>query len=134
MNHLKPDKGLYSIQLTSELWETMYYDKVQLVALDHPDNVDVFVPEQFSPPPFPGDKQYQVSEKSIPVSAIDSEGNDVLSFISEKDNNYLSDFKPGKYQGVTEMHDLILDPGKTGKDNKTVSVSGRLDIPHRCQY
>ncbi len=115
---LKPDKGLYSIQLTSELWETMYYDEVQLVALDHPDNVDVFVPEQFSPPPFPGDKQYQVSEKSVPVSATDSEGNDVLSLISEKDNNYLSDFKPGKYQGVTEMHDLILDPGKTGEGNK----------------
>ena len=115
---LKPDKGLYSIQLTSELWETMYYDEVQLIALDHPDNVDVFVPEQFSPPPFPGDKQYQVSEKSIPVSATDSEGNDVLSLISEKDNNYLSDFKPGKFQGVTEMHDLILDPGKIGEDNK----------------
>jgi tetratricopeptide (TPR) repeat protein len=115
---LKPDKGLYSIQLTSELWETMYYDEVQLLALDHPDNVEVFVPEQFSPPPFPGDKQYQVSEKSTPLSAIDSEGNDVLYIISEKDNNYLSDFKPGKYQGVTEMHDLILDPGKIGEGNK----------------
>jgi tetratricopeptide (TPR) repeat protein len=115
---LKPDNGLYSIRLTSELWETMYYDQVQLLALDHPDNVDVFVPEQFSPPPFPGDKQYQVSEKSIPVSATDSEGNDVLSFISKKDDNYLHDFNPGKYQGVTEMHDLILDPGKIGEDNK----------------
>jgi hypothetical protein len=115
---LKSDKGLYSIQLTSELWETMYYDEVQLIALDHPDNVDVFVPEQFSPPPFPGDKQYQVSEKHVPASAKDSEGNDVLPFISEKDNNYLSDFKSGKYQGVTEIHDLILDPGKIGEDNK----------------
>jgi Flp pilus assembly protein TadD len=115
---LKPDKGLYSIQLTSELWETMYYDKVQLVALDHPDNVDVFVPEQFSPPPFPGNKQYQVAEKHVPASAKDSDGNDVLSFISEKDDKYLSDFNPDKYQGVTEMHDLILDPGKVGNNNK----------------
>ena len=115
---LKSDKGQYSIQLTSELWETMYYDKVQLIALDHPENVDVFVPEQFSPPPFPGDKQYQVIEKHAPVSANDSEGNDVLPFISVKDNNYLSDFNPGKYQGITEMHDLILDPGKVGKNNK----------------
>ena len=115
---LKPKDGLYSIQITSELWETMYYDKVQLVALDHPDNVDVFVPEQFSPPPFPGDKQYQVAEKHSPVSAIDSEGNDVLSFVSEKDDKYLSDFKPDKYQGVTEIHDLILDPGTVGRNNE----------------
>jgi hypothetical protein len=111
---LKPMNGLYSIQLTSELWETMYYDKVELVAVDHPDSVDVFVPEQFSPPPFPGDKQVQVKEKHIPVSAKDSQGNDVLSFIAAKDDKYLSDFNPGKYQGVTEMHDLILDPGKVG--------------------
>jgi TolA-binding protein len=113
---LKPVDGLYSIQLTSELWETMFFDKIQLVAVDHPDSVDVFVPEQFSPPPFPGDKQYIVKEKSVPESATDSEGNDVLSFIAQKDDKYLADFQPDKYQGVTEMHDLILDPGKTGKN------------------
>ena len=96
---LKPKDGLYSIQLTSELWETMYFDKVELVAVDHPDSVDVFVPEQFSPPPFPGNKQIQVKEKYLPVSATDSRGNDVLPFISEKDDKYLSDFKPDKYQG-----------------------------------
>ena len=114
---LKPKDGLLSIQLTSELWETMFFDKVQLVAVDHPDSVDVFVPEQFSPPPFPGNKQYVSGKKYTPVSAKDSEGNDVLSFIAEKDDKYLADFRPEKYQGVTEMHDLILDPGDIGKSN-----------------
>lgn len=109
---LKPKDGLYSIQLTSELWETMYFDKVQLLAVDHPDSVDIFVPEQFSPPPFPGNQQFQVKEKHLPVAATDSQGNDVLTFIAEKDNKYLADFNPGRYQGVTEMHDLILEPGK----------------------
>ena len=109
---LKPKDGIYSIQLTSELWETMFFDKVQLVAVDHPASVDIFVPEQFSPPPFPGNQQFQVKEKHIPLSANDSHGNDVLPFISEKDDKYLADFAPDKYQGVTEMHDLILDPGK----------------------
>lgn len=113
---LQQDKGKYSIRLTSELWETMFFDKIQLVALDHPDSVDVFVPEQFSPPPFPGNKQYQVNGKYSPVSATDSDGNDVLSFIEEKDDNYLADFKPDKYQGVTDLHDLILDPGAAGKN------------------
>jgi hypothetical protein len=102
----------------------MFFDKIQLVALDHPDSVDVFVPEQFSPPPFPGDKEYQVSGKHIPVSAIDSEGNDVLSYISRKDDKYLSDFNPGKYQGVTEMHDLIIDPGKLDAKNLFVFLNG----------
>jgi hypothetical protein len=108
---LKPKKGSYSLQVTSELWETIYIDKLELVAVDHPDSLDIFVPEQFGPPPFPGLIILKVKEKHIPVSAEDSYGNDVLSFISEKDDNYLSDFKPGKYQGITEMKDLIIDPG-----------------------
>lgn len=112
---LKPKNGEYSIQVTSELWETIYMDKIQLVAVDHPDSVDIFVPEQFSPPPFPGLDIYQVKKKHVPVSATDSHGNDVLPFIIEKDDKYLSDFKLGKYQGITETHDLILDPGAIGQ-------------------
>jgi hypothetical protein len=108
---LKPKKGSYSLQVTSELWETIYIDKLELVAVDHPDSLDVFVPEQFGPPPFPGLKILKVKEKHIPVSAKDSYGNDMLSFISEKDDNYLSDFKSGKYQGITEMKNLVIDPG-----------------------
>ena len=111
---LKPKNGMYSIQLTSELWETIYIDKIQLVAVDHPDSVDVYTPEQFSPPPFPGFKLYQVPKKFTPMSATDSEGNNLLPFISKKDNKYVSDFQNAKYQGVTSMHDLILDPGKIG--------------------
>jgi hypothetical protein len=111
---LKPVNGLYPVKLTSELWETMFFDKVQLVALDHPDSVEVFVPEQFSPPPFPGNKQYQVNRKITPVTAIDSHGDDVLPLIAAKDSKYLGGFIPDKYQGITEMHDLILDPGKAG--------------------
>ena len=115
---LKPVNGEYSLQITSELWETIYSDKIELVAVDHPDTVDIFVPEQFAPPPFPGKKIYIVTEKNIPVSASDSRGNDVLSFISQKDDKYLSGFNPDKYQGVTEMQDLILDPGKIGQSGK----------------
>ena len=115
---LKPVNGEYSLQLTSELWETIYSDKIELVAVDHPDSVDIFVPEQFAPPPFPGKKIYIVRKKSPPVSASDSRGNDVLSFISQKDYRYLSGFNPDKYQGVTEMQDLILDPGKIGQSGR----------------
>lgn len=122
---LKADKGLYSVRLTSELWETMFFDKIELVAVDHPDSVDVYVPEQFSPPPFPGDKQIIVSRKYTPVSAADSEGNDLLPYIDAKDDKYVSDFNPEKYQGVTEMHDLILDPGKIGNSkNLLIFLNG----------
>ncbi len=116
---LKENNGSYTIQVTSELWETIYIDKLELVAVDHPDSLDIFVPEQFGPPPFPGLKILTVKEKHIPVSAKDSEGNDVLSFISKKDDIYISGFRSGKYQGITEMKDLVIDPGN-------IDVSGRF--------
>jgi tetratricopeptide (TPR) repeat protein len=116
---LKPVNGEYTLQVTSELWETIYLDQLQLVAVDHPDSVDVFVPEQFSPPPFPGFKPYVVGKKISPITAIGASGEDVMEFIRSKDDNYLSDFRSDKYQGTTEMHDLILDPGQ-------ISGSGHL--------
>jgi tetratricopeptide (TPR) repeat protein len=94
---LKPKDGMYSIQVTDELWETIYFDKVQLVAVDHPDSIEIYVDEQFSPPPFPECRIYAVGKKHIPVSATDSYGNDVLSYIAEKDDKFLSDFQPGHY-------------------------------------
>lgn len=121
---LKPKNGKYSIQVTSELWETIYMDQIQLVVVDHPDSIDVFIPEQFTPPPFPGFNIYQVKDKIIPVSAQDHNGNNVLSFIAEDDDNYVSGFNPEKYQGVTEMHSLILDPGKVDQNNLFLFMNG----------
>jgi tetratricopeptide (TPR) repeat protein len=122
---LKTNNGVYSIQVTAELWETIYLDQVQLVAVDHPESIDIFVAEQFSPPPFPEYKVYPVREKRLPVSARNGMGNDVLPFIQAKDDNYLSDFKPDRYQGITEMQELILDPGPwKGADSMHLFLNG----------
>jgi len=110
---IKPVDGRYSIQVTSELWEAIYTDKIELVAVDHPGSTDIYVEEQFTPPPFPGLEIYQVKEKKYPVTALDAEDNDLLPFILKKDDNYISNFRQDKFQGITEMKDLILDPGNT---------------------
>ena len=109
---LKPKKGKYSIQVTDELWETIYFDKIQLIVLDHPDSIEIFVDERFTPPRNSDYKVYQVREKYIPVSAINKNGTNLLPSIAKKDDKYVSNFKPGKYQGVTEMTDLILNLGE----------------------
>lgn len=108
---LKPKNARYSLQITSELWETIYFDELELVAVDYPATTDIFVPEQFSPPPFPGLKIYQVDRKWLPAEARNEKGEDVLSFIRSQDDIYLGSFEPDKYQGIVEMHELILDPG-----------------------
>jgi hypothetical protein len=121
---LQEKNGEYIVQMTSELWETIYMDEMQLVVVDHPDSVDIFVPEQFSPPPFPGLDIIEVSEKHFPIAANDGENNDLLSLILEKDDQYISNLKPAKYQGTTEMHDLILDPGEISTENLVLILNG----------
>ena len=105
---IEPLDGHYLLNFTTELWETPYLDKVHLVAIDHPDSVKVFIDEKFSPPPFPSQRIYNFTNKYLPIYAEDHRGNDVLDIIKNDDKNYLSNFLMDKYQGVSELHDLIL--------------------------
>src|SRR5205807_4399147 len=68
---LQPRNGRYVMQLTEELWETAYADQVNLVAVDHPDSVSVFVDEGFVPPGPVTLRLFQVAtrQKRAPVSA-----------------------------------------------------------------
>ncbi|MDQ3996258.1 MAG: hypothetical protein M3303_04490, partial [Gemmatimonadota bacterium] len=103
----------YVLQLTEELWETAYADEVKLLAVDHPDSVDVFVDERFVPPGPVSLRLFQIARRAAPRSAIDERGNDVLPALRESDDVYVSNLTPTQYQGVVEPHDLILDLGDT---------------------
>lgn len=122
---VKPLKGKYVMQVTSELWETIYTDLIELIAIDHPDSIDLFVPEQFTPPPFPGLKLYALKNKIIPVSAVDKYGNDMLPYITARDDIYTPGMKAGKYQGITEINELTLSPGEINvKDTLFIFLTG----------
>ena len=108
---LKRKGGVYSLKITEELWETLYLDELRLVAVDHPDSVGVYVDERFVPtsPAIPRLRLYDVVREHIPRSATDERGRDLLPALRAKDDVYVANLMPERYQGVTEMHDLILD-------------------------
>jgi Flp pilus assembly protein TadD len=108
---LKPRDGRYLLQLTEELWETAYADEVKLIAVDHPDSVEVFVDERFVPPGPVKLRLFKVAHKDLPLSATDERGDDVLPALRESDDIYVSNFTPTRYQGVVAPHDLVLDLG-----------------------
>ena len=108
--HEKDDK--YSIQMTEELWETIYADEIKLIAVDHPEDVEIYVDEKFAAPPYPELKVFKVNNHQIPISAKDGKGNDLVSLIGKKDHQYIANFQRMKYQGITEMKDLVLDLGE----------------------
>ena len=108
---LQPRDGEYVMQITEELWETIYVDGVNLVAVDHPSNIAVYVNEAFIPPAPIDLELWRVGERHAPVSATDENGRDHREALAERDFDYLSSFRPGRFQGIAEPHELILDLG-----------------------
>ena len=118
---IKPKSGKYSIQITEELWETAYFDEVKLIAIDHPADTDIFVNEQYIPPPFAEFKVYGVKEKLHPKSAVNHRGEDVSDALKTFDYHYAVEHAPGAYQGVVEPHAIVLDLGDVPND-ETVTL------------
>ena len=122
---IQPKSGKYSIQITEELWETAYFDEVKLIAVDHPVGTDIFVNEQYTPPPFADFKVYGVAEKLYPKSAVNHRGEDVSDALKTFDYHYAVEHAPGPYQGVVEPHAIILDLGDVPNDAPvTLFLSG----------
>ncbi|MDQ4079281.1 MAG: FG-GAP-like repeat-containing protein [Gemmatimonadota bacterium] len=113
---LKPRNGRYVLQLTEELWETAYADEVKLLVVDHPDSIDIFVDERFVPPGPLELRVFHIAERELPRTATDERGNDVLGALRASDDVYASNLTPTPYQGVVEMHDLILDLDRSAGD------------------
>ena len=122
---IQPKDGKYSIQITEELWETAYFDEVKLIAVDHPVGTDIFVNEQYVPPPFAEFKVYGVKEKLHPKSATNHRGEDVWDALKAFDYHYAVEHAPGRYQGVVEPHAIVLDLGDVPNDTPvTLFLSG----------
>jgi Tfp pilus assembly protein PilF len=122
---LKPRDGKYFLQLTEELWETAYADEVKLVAVDHPDSVDVFVDERFVPPGPVKLRLYEISQRHAPLSAVNERGDNVLPALLKTDDIYVSNLRPQQYQGEVDKHDLILDLGPdAGAPNSYLFLRG----------
>ncbi len=122
---IQPKSGKYSIQITEELWETAYFDEVKLIAVDHPVGTDIFVNEQYTPPPFADFKVYGVAEKLYPKSAVNHRGEDVSDALKAFDYDYAVEHAPGPYQGVVEPHAIVLDLGDVPNDAPvTLFLSG----------
>lgn len=122
---LQPKNGRYVLQLTEELWETAYVDEMRLLAVDHPDSVQVFVDERFVPPAPTTLRLFPIVNPRAPRSAVDGRGNDVLDALRERDDVYVSGFTPLEYQGLVESHDLVLDLGpEAGRAGSALFLRG----------
>jgi Tfp pilus assembly protein PilF len=122
---LRARDGRYQLRLTEELWETGYLDEVRLLAVDHPESVQVYVNERFVPAGAASLRLYQVVRPRPPVAATDELGNDLLAALRAQDDVYAATLRPARYQGLAELHDLVLDFGSlAGMDSVFLFLTG----------
>ncbi len=118
---LKMEDGKYRIHMTEELHEVSYLDKVQLIAVDHPSDVDIYTNEKFKSPPYPEFRLFGTSSKIHPVRATDNRGSDVTSRLARQDGVYPNAFTHNT-SGVAELHTLDLDFGQAAPGNRAALV------------
>jgi hypothetical protein len=106
---LRPSGDSVWLQITEELWETVYVDRQALMAVDHPEAIDLVVDESFRPPPYPQQPPvHWIDHRLRPVRAVDDRGHDVLPEIQFRDERYVDYLPLSRYQGLTHGHSLAL--------------------------
>ncbi|MFG0334929.1 MAG: CRTAC1 family protein, partial [Maioricimonas sp. JB049] len=110
-NLLQPKDGAYVLQVTEELWEAAYFDQIELIAVDHPADVDIFSNEKVGPAAIAEYRIHTVREKRHPVAATTHRGEDIRPQIVTRDDVYARPFVERRMQGYTEETWIELDLG-----------------------
>jgi Tfp pilus assembly protein PilF len=110
-DQLKEKDGRYELRVTNELEESMFVDRLQLIAVAHPAGTEVYPNEGMSDPPKPF-KLFVTRNAQPPLSAIDDHGNDVLDLISKMDRRWPGDFKLDRIRGYADEHTLTMKLGE----------------------
>ena len=105
---LRPRNGRFELRMTNELEETLFLDRVQLLAVTHPSDVDVYPNEGMTSPPKPF-RLFAVADQWTP-SATDDSGRDMTGHIAATDRTYPG-FPLEPIRGYARPHALTLDLG-----------------------
>lgn len=120
---LKPRDGFYELRITGEYWETFYLDSYRLLAVDHPDSVEVFTDERFSIP-LPPLKVFATERTRRFASMTDHKGNDAAEAVSELDERYLDSIERGRFQGVAKEHWVEFDLPESAPRDRRIWLVG----------
>ena len=111
-DRIVPVNGKLSLRFIEPMEEVNYIDQLRLVAVDHPENVEVNPDERFlDDPPFASGRVVASTGAHLPVGAWDGQGRDVLAQVSRRDHQFASGFTPLPYDGFANLHPFTMDLG-----------------------
>ncbi|MBM3277357.1 MAG: VCBS repeat-containing protein [Candidatus Handelsmanbacteria bacterium] len=129
---LAPLNGSYELRLANQLEEIIYLDQLQLVAVDHPEGVEVLPNERLlSAPPYPEFRLYPLSRLRPLRGATDQRGREVGPVLRAVDDEWYGDFGHTEIHGYAQEYALTLDLGDLGAHHHPVLVGyGWVDYAH----
>ena len=108
---MKEKDGFYELRVTEELWEVAYFDQIELIAVDHPADHELYTNEKVGPPMIAEPKNFLPRKKIFPVQVRDQAGRDVTEKMLEVDKDYVQAFDELLLQGLATPHFVELDFG-----------------------
>lgn len=105
--------GAFVLQVTDELREVAYIDSVRLIAVDHPEGVEVHPTDRLMPPPFPASELWALTRPRAPHAAIGDDGIDRTEAVAALDGRFAEPGRglPPQLRGMTRPLALTLDFG-----------------------
>ncbi len=120
-DQLKPKNGRYEIRVTNELEEVLFLDNLKLVAVEHDAGEEVYPNEGLGIPTAGEQILYATRNARPPISAVDTDGRDVLPAIRNLDRTFYDSFKLLNIRGYAAPHNLTLNlDDKKGYDGRTL--------------
>ncbi len=110
-NTIRAKDGMLSFRFMEPLEEAVYLDQAELLAVDHPADVEVEPNEYFaSNPPYPSFKVVFSRDARPPAAVRDERGHNLLPRLLA--HRYIGDLTLLSFPGFTQPHSLELDLGE----------------------
>jgi len=125
---LQPRDGRYDVRVTNELEEALFVDRLQLVAVAHPTDAEIYPNEGLRSA---GERRpftvYTSRGAHPPIRAVDEHGHDVLDRLARLDRRYVDDFELQPIQGYAREHHVTLTIDAAGARRVLLLLTGWTD-------
>ncbi|HXG92906.1 MAG TPA: FG-GAP-like repeat-containing protein [Blastocatellia bacterium] len=125
-DQLRERDGRFEIRVTNELEEVLYVDRLQLIAVAHRADTEVYPNEGMTDPPREF-KLFATRGARPPATAIDDHGHDVTSRIARLDRKFVDDFDLLPIRGYAKEHTLTLNLGEPSTGRTLLLLTGWTD-------
>ena len=118
-----PKDGSYVLQVTEDLRDVLYLDEAQWVIVDHPPGTEIHTTGKLRPgQPLPPHELVTLHKRQPILNAVNHQGTDVTSLLTEADRKMVSPTKlrARQLRGLAEPHSVTLDFGPLAAERPLV--------------